>query len=105
MLDSMESNIPLEEYAKSLGFDILKLKRLEISLGRTNWERGDAGINYFVLSVLYNGVAIPLYWQLLDNKGGSSNDEQRIAIIQWVIDVFSADMIDMVYADHEFPSH
>jgi len=104
MLDSMESNIPLEEYAKSLVFDMLKLERLEIPLDRTNWERGDADINYFVLSVLYNGVAIPLYWQLLDNNGGSSNDEQRIAMIQWVIDVFGADMIDMVYADREFPS-
>lgn len=105
MLDSMESNIPLEEYAKTLVFDILKLERLEIPLDRTNWERGDADINYFVLSVLYNGVAIPLYWQLLDNKGGSSTDKQRIAMIQWVIDVFGADMVDMVYADREFPSH
>jgi hypothetical protein len=105
MLDRMESNIPLEEYAKALIFDILKLERIEIPLDRTNWERGDADINYFVLSVLYNGIAIPLYWQLLDNNGGSSSDEQRIAMIQWVIDVFGADMIDMVYADREFPSH
>lgn len=105
MLDNMESNIPLEEYAKTLVFDILKLERLEIPLDRTNWERGDTDINYFVLSVLFNGVAIPLYWQLLDNNGGSSNDEQRIAMIQWVIDVFGADMIDIVYADREFPSH
>jgi hypothetical protein len=105
MLDSMESNIPLEEYAKTLVFDILKLERIEIPLDRTNWERGDTDINYFVLSVLYNGVAIPLYWQLLDNKGGSSSDKQRIAMIQWVVDVFGADMIDMVYADREFPSH
>ena len=105
MLDSMESNIPLEEYAKTLVFDILKLERLEIPLDRTNWERGDADINYFVLSILYNGIAIPLYWQLLDNNGGSSNDQQRIGMIQWVIDVFGADMIDMVYADREFPSH
>ncbi len=57
------------------------------------------------MSILHNGVAIPLYLQLLDNKGGSSNDEQRIAIIQWVIDVFGADMIGKVYADREFPSH
>lgn len=42
MLDSMESNIPLEEYAKALIFDILKLERIEIPLDRTNWERGDA---------------------------------------------------------------
>ena len=41
MLDNMESNIPLEEYAKTLVFDILKLERLEIPLDRTNWERGN----------------------------------------------------------------
>ena len=70
MLDSMESNIPLEEYAKTLVFDILKLERLEIPIDRTNWERGDADINYFVLSILYNGIAIPLYWQLLQPISG-----------------------------------
>ena len=105
MLDSIDSNISQEQYAKTLVFDILKLERLEIPLDRTNWQRGETDINYFVLSVLWNGVAIPLYWRLLDNNGGSSSDKQRIEMIQWVIDVFGADMIDMVYADREFPSH
>jgi len=49
MLDNMESNIPLEEYAKTLVFDTLKLERLEIPLDRTNLERGDADINYFTI--------------------------------------------------------
>ena len=105
MLDSIDSDISLEHYAKTLVFDILKLDRLEILLDRTNWQRGDTDINYFVLSILYNGIAIPLYWQLLDNNGGSSSDEQRINMLKWVIDVFGADMIDMIYADREFPSH
>jgi hypothetical protein len=105
MLDSIDSNISQEQYAKTLVFEILKLERLEIPLDRTNWQRGETDINYFVLSVLWNGVAIPLYWRLLDNNGGSSSDKQRIEMIQWVIDVFGADMIDMVYADREFPSH
>jgi hypothetical protein len=105
MLDGINSDISLEHYAKTLVFDILKLERLEIPLDRTNWQRGDSDINYFVLSVLYNGIAIPLYWQLLDNNGGSSSDEQRIAMIQWVIDVFGPGRVAMLYADREFPSH
>lgn len=105
MIDSIESNISLEQYARTLVFDILQLEELEIPLDRTNWQRGEIDINYFMLSVLWNGVAIPLYWQLLDNNGGSSNNEQRIGMIKWIIDVFGADKVKMVYADREFPSY
>ena len=93
-----------EDYAVTIVESILHLTNFELSIDRTNWERGEQDINYFVASVIWNNVAIPIYWELLDNKGGSSNDIQRIGLIQWVIDVFGAHKISNLYADREFPS-
>ena len=98
------TGITAEQYAKTIVHEILNIQHLEIAIDRTNWKNGTTDINYFVLSVIWNDIAIPLYWTLLDNKGGSSNDSQRIQLIQWVIDVFGADAITNIYADREFPS-
>jgi hypothetical protein len=91
-------------YAKILINKILHLKKFEVIIDRTNWQWGGTDINYFVASVIWNDIAIPLYWQLLDNKGGSSSDLQRIHLIQWIVDVFGENRILNVYADREFPS-
>lgn len=91
-------------YAKILINKLLHLNKFEIIIDRTNWQLGDTDINYFVASVIWNDIAIPLYWTLLDNHGGCSNDNQRNHLIQWVIDVFGENCILNVYADREFPS-
>lgn len=103
MLDN--PGISIETYAKALVFDILHLTHLEIIIDRTNWQDGQSDINYFVASVIWNDIAIPLYWVMLDNNGGSSNNQQRISLIKWIVDVFGPDMISCVYADREFPSY
>ena len=96
--------ISQKDYAITIVESILHLTNFELSIDRTNWERGEQDINYFVASVIWNNTAIPIYWELLDNKGGSSSDIQRIRLIQWVIDVFGAHKISNLYADREFPS-
>jgi len=96
--------ISQKDYAITIVDSILHLPNFELSIDRTNWERGEQDINYFVASVIWNNTAIPIYWELLDNKGGSSSDIQRIRLIQWVIDVFGAHKISNLYADREFPS-
>jgi hypothetical protein len=98
------TGITAEKYAKTIVYEILNIQHLEIAIDRTNWKDGSTDINYFVLSVIWNDIAIPIYWILLDNNGGSSNDSQRIQLIQWVVDVFGADAITNIYADREFPS-
>lgn len=103
MLDN--PGIDLEVYAKALVFDILYLSHLELIIDRTNWQDGQSDINYFVASVIWNDIAIPLYWIMLDNKGGSSNNQQRISLIKWIIEIFGSNMISCVYADREFPSY
>lgn len=98
------TGITAEKYAKTIVYEILNIQHLEIAIDRTNWKDGTTDINYFVLSVIWNDLAIPIYWILLNNKGGSSNDYQRIQLIQWVVDVFGANAITNIYADREFPS-
>jgi len=91
-------------YAKILINKLLHLDKFEVIIDRTNWQIGDTDINYFVASVIWNNIAIPLYWQLLDNNGGCSNDEQREQLIQWIVDLFGEQRILNLYADREFPS-
>jgi len=50
-----------------------------LTMDRTNWKFGKANINFLVLGVAYKGMAIPLFWYLLD-KRGNSNYSERILI-------------------------
>jgi hypothetical protein len=56
-----------------------------------------------MLAVAYKGVAIPLFWTVLDEKGCSDNLERR-EILQNFIDEFGVESIGFVTADREFCS-
>jgi hypothetical protein len=51
---------------------------------RTNWKFGKANINFLVLGVAYKGMAIPLFWYLLDKRGNSNyfNNSENFAKLQ-----------------------
>lgn len=72
-----------------------------LTMDRTNWKFGKANINFLVLGVAYKGMAIPLFWYLLDKKG-NSNYSERIKIIEDFIEVFGVDKIKVLVADREF---
>jgi len=72
-----------------------------LTMDRTNWQFGKSNINFLVLGVAYKGMAIPLFWYLLDKKGNSNYDE-RIQILEDFIDLFSVDKIKVLVADREF---
>ena len=50
-------------------------------MDRTNWQWGKKNINILMLSITYKGIAIPLFWSLLDKKG-NSNTSERIALME-----------------------
>ena len=54
-----------------------------------------------MLAVVYKGIAIPLFWLLL-NKRGNSCSIERIALIKRFIRVFGKDKIHQILADREF---
>jgi hypothetical protein len=48
---------------------VFKLEgKLTLCLDRTNWKLGKVHINYLVISIAYNGTAIPVIWSLLTDK-------------------------------------
>lgn len=75
-----------------------------LTFDRTNWKFGKTNINFLVLAVAYNGVAIPLFWHLLD-KRGNSNWKERIDILNRFIECFGKDVIECFTADREFIGH
>ena len=72
-----------------------------LALDRTNWQWGKTDINFLTLAVVYRGVAIPVYWLVL-NKKGNSNQRERICLIQRFIRQFGRDNIKGILADREF---
>ena len=70
-------------------------------LDRTNWKFGKTDINILVLSVAYEGIAIPLYYELLEHRG-SSDCQTRIRLMQKFISNFGSDCISCLLGDREF---
>lgn len=67
-------------------------------MDRTNWKFFKVNINFLVLGVAYKGMAIPLFWYLLDKKG-NSNYHERSKIIENFIEVFGLEKIEVLVAD------
>lgn len=76
-------------------------QQLYLSMDRTNWQWGKKNINILMLSITYKGIAIPLFWSLLDKKG-NSNTKERIAIMGRFFAQFGKDNIAGLLADREF---
>lgn len=56
---------------------------------------------YFFLAIEYQGVAIPVLWEVLD-KEGSTNTLERINLIEDYVNVFGKEDIKYLTADREF---
>ena len=72
-----------------------------LTVDRTNWQWGKSDINILTLAIVFKGIAIPIYWKLLDKKG-NSNTAERIALIQKFINQFGKGCIAGILADREF---
>lgn len=72
-----------------------------LAMDRTNWQFGQADVNFLVLGVAWRGVALPLFWTVLD-KPGNSDTAERIALMERFLGVFGAGRVAAVLADREF---
>ncbi|MBS9767908.1 MAG: transposase [Flavobacteriaceae bacterium] len=90
------------DWVAKLIFSLLpKRENLTLSIDRTNWKFGTTDINIFMLGVVYDGVAFPLMFKML-NKRGNSNSQERIDLIERFNRLFSVEKIDVILADREF---
>lgn len=75
-----------------------------LSLDATHWDVGKKTVKILMLAMIYNGVAIPLYWKIL-NKRGATNNEERLELLQKFIKNFGKKRIAGLIADGEFASN
>lgn len=74
-----------------------------IILDRTNWKFGKKHCNILYLSIAHNGIAIPLFFNVLtDKKKGNSDHKDRIKIVQLFIEAFGKNRIRYILGDREF---
>jgi hypothetical protein len=72
-----------------------------LALDRTTWMLGCFPINFLVLSVVHQGIALPIFWSFLPKKG-TSNTHERMALLNKFIAVFGTHKIHCLLADREF---
>ncbi len=72
-----------------------------LAMDRTNWQFGKTPINILTLSVVWNGLAIPVFWSLLPHKG-CSGPEDRIALMERFLNLKDPRTIQALVMDREF---
>lgn len=92
--------IDYEVIAKYI-YSLFDMKKVYLSMDRTNWQWGKKNINILMLAMVYKGIAIPIVWMLLNKKGNSKTPE-RIEMMKIFIKWFGKKCIAGLLADREF---
>ena len=72
-----------------------------LSVDRTNWSLGKTNYNILFLGIVYEGVAFPVVWTLLDKQGNSNRDE-RMDLLERFERLFPKAQIHCLTGDREF---
>jgi hypothetical protein len=72
-----------------------------LALDRTNWKLGKTHINILMLAIVYQGVAFPVFWTLLDKRGNSHTSERK-ELLERFVATFGRDTLLYLCADREF---
>lgn len=103
----------LQRFFRGFAFDQATLARLlvrlvgvgdgpwRLTLDRTHWRFGKTDLNFLVLGIAHRGIALPVFWSVLD-KPGTSDTQARIALMERFLQVFGAGRIAALLADREF---
>lgn len=76
--------------------------RLTLSIDRTEWDFGKTQINILCAVVSIGKMAVPIYFEMLDNKSGNSNWKNRIDLLEEIIKTIGLSRIEMLIMDREF---
>jgi hypothetical protein len=75
---------------------------LVLSIDRTEWDFGQVQVNILCVVVSIGKMAVPLYFEMLDNNSGNSNWEDRINLFKSLVKTIGKDRIRIVLMDREF---
>jgi hypothetical protein len=73
----------------------------KLSLDRTNWQFSGINYNILCLTIVADGVSLPILWTMLDKRGNSNQAERKHLIMRY-IRLFGLDSIECLIADREF---
>jgi len=105
--------IDKQEFAR-LMVNILGLHgQHELIIDRTNWKFGILNINILMLSIVYQGMSVPIFWKMMykkddktsKGKRGNSDQLERIVLIDLYIECFGKERIKNISGDREFIGH
>lgn len=109
-VESIERRI--QDFFKVVSFDYQQLMvyflsfvhhdKLTLSIDRTEWDFGKTQINVLCVIVSIGKMGVPLYFEMLDNKSGNSNYENRIDLFKDIIALIGKERLDMLIMDREF---
>lgn len=78
-------------------------KPMTLIFDRTNWKFGSKHINILFLSVVAQGLSIPVFFKfLIGKKCGNSNQVDRMELIEKFIKTFGKKNIGLILGDREF---
>lgn len=102
----------IQDFFQKISFDYTQLgifllsfvhhDKLELSIDRTEWDFGKVQVNILCVVVSIGKMAVPLYFEMLDNNSGNSNWEDRIKLFKSLIKIVGKSRISMVLMDREF---
>lgn len=72
-----------------------------LAIDRTNWDFGKVTINILMISVVWNGIGVPLLWMLLPTAGNSHTSE-RTELLDRLRAAFPDMKIAALMGDREF---
>lgn len=100
-----ETDIDYQQLAVLLLSLLPARTKLRVCIDRTEWDFGVYQANVLMVVVGQQDWQLPLFWQLLDNRSGNSNSEQRIELLQACVDLLGKERIGLVIGDREFVGH
>lgn len=77
--------------------------KLKLSLDRSEWSSNAQKVNILTLAVAYKDIALPLLVHDLD-KAGCSHSDERIRMVEQLLEVVVPEDIEVLTADREFAS-
>lgn len=83
----------------------LPQRRLVLSIDRTEWDFGQTQINILCVVASIGKLAVPLYFEMLDNNSGNSSARDRIKLFKSLVQTVNKERIEMLVMDREFIGH
>lgn len=90
-----------EEIAKIIMQMTEENEQKVLIIDKIEWKFGKRRINILILAVPYEGVAVPVFWKILDDES-DSNTQISIALIEKFLSLFSTQGIAYITGNKEF---